>query len=211
MTFNQRPGAGGTQTTPLFYCLVHSPIIFSCSYSFLWPSPFKRLKVSSQDRDESRPTYHANNGQDNSLTRAPPALAMVTSRPATWLRSLAFNGTRKPSGMTRFRIKPLMGGDAGQRRAFGASRPFITTTTASPMAVTSTDFVSKKVIVSLSCQRNLTLVALNFTEPFRGVVQAGDTTSTCKLRGNGSRGYSLPVPHEDCGTKHVVSMVFDLR
>ena len=66
-------------------------------------------------------------------------------------------------------------------------------------------FISSKVNVTLSCEPEEILVNLNFTQPFRGVVQSGDNNTSCRIRGDGRRVYVLRVPHNSCGTKHVVS------
>lgn len=42
---------------------------------------------------------------------------------------------------------------------------------------------------------------------FRGVIQAGDESSACRIRGNRSKFYKLSVPHNKCGTSTVVSTV----
>ena len=59
--------------------------------------------------------------------------------------------------------------------------------------------------VGLSCEPEETVVKFNFTNPFRGVIQAGPSNSPCKIKGDGRKQYSLGVPHASCGTKHVVS------
>ena len=59
--------------------------------------------------------------------------------------------------------------------------------------------------VGLSCEPEETVVKFNFTNAFRGVIQAGPANSPCKIKGDGRRHYSLGVPHASCGTKHVVS------
>ncbi|XP_053208353.1 uncharacterized protein LOC128392361 isoform X2 [Panonychus citri] len=66
-------------------------------------------------------------------------------------------------------------------------------------------FVSSKVNVTLSCEPEEILVNLNFTSPFKGVIQSGDKNTSCRIRGDGKRTYVLKVPHNSCGTKHVVS------
>ncbi|RWS15439.1 uncharacterized protein B4U79_15763 [Dinothrombium tinctorium] len=42
-------------------------------------------------------------------------------------------------------------------------------------------------------------------KPFKGVIQVGDNHNACRIRGDNNRNYSLRVPHNGCGTRHVVS------
>ncbi|KAH9360279.1 hypothetical protein HPB48_005731 [Haemaphysalis longicornis] len=60
--------------------------------------------------------------------------------------------------------------------------------------------------VVLTCEPERFLVRINFTQPFRGVVHAGDKRDNCRIRGDGSRRYTLPVPLNDCSTTHNVSL-----
>lgn len=66
------------------------------------------------------------------------------------------------------------------------------------------EFVSAQVRVQLDCSRDKTVVRLNFTKPFNGIVGAGklDTTK-CKLNGNGAQYYELHVAHNatQCDTQ----------
>lgn len=65
------------------------------------------------------------------------------------------------------------------------------------VAVHEREFVSPQVSVRVDCQRDKTLIGLNFTQPFAGLLGAGRLDSTtCKLSGDGaSRSYQLQVPH----------------
>ncbi|XP_076346728.1 uncharacterized protein LOC143244976 [Tachypleus tridentatus] len=65
------------------------------------------------------------------------------------------------------------------------------------------EYVSQKSRVSLTCNPDEILVNLVFNEPFLGVIHAGDKDSSCKIYGTGDTNYSLRVPFNDCGTKHV--------
>lgn len=65
---------------------------------------------------------------------------------------------------------------------------------------TRSEFTSERVRVSLSCDSDVILVNLNFTEPFHGVAYAGPPKSSCRLRGSGEKSYLLRVPLDDCGT-----------
>ncbi|XP_013790368.1 uncharacterized protein LOC106474223 [Limulus polyphemus] len=65
------------------------------------------------------------------------------------------------------------------------------------------EYVSQKSRVSLTCNPDEILVNVVFNEPFHGVIHAGDKGSSCKIYGTGDTNYSLHVPFNDCGTKHV--------
>ncbi|KAH7984125.1 hypothetical protein HPB52_017243 [Rhipicephalus sanguineus] len=72
----------------------------------------------------------------------------------------------------------------------------------------SNQFLSRPVLggrMVLTCEPERFLVRINFTQPFRGVVHAGDKRDNCRIRGNGSHRYTLPVPLNDCSTTHNVS------
>lgn len=66
------------------------------------------------------------------------------------------------------------------------------------------EFKSAQVKIQMECQRDKTIIRLNFTRPFNGIVGAGklDTTK-CKLNGNGTKVYELHVRHNstDCDTQ----------
>lgn len=66
------------------------------------------------------------------------------------------------------------------------------------------EFVSPQVKVSMECQRDKTIIKVNFTRPFSGTLGSGrlDTTK-CKLNGNGTRYYEISVNHNasQCDTQ----------
>lgn len=66
------------------------------------------------------------------------------------------------------------------------------------------EFVSPQVKVQIECQRDKTIIKVNFSQPFSGTLGAGklDTTQ-CKLNGNGTKLYELQVKHNssDCDTQ----------
>lgn len=63
-------------------------------------------------------------------------------------------------------------------------------------------FTTDRTRVVLTCEPERFVVRINFTQPFRGVVHAGDKRDNCRIRGDGSRRYTLPVPLNDCSTTH---------
>lgn len=66
----------------------------------------------------------------------------------------------------------------------------------SELMVHEREFVSPQLRIQIDCQRDKTIVRVNFTRPFSGTLGAGklDTTS-CKLNGNGTTRYELEVAH----------------
>lgn len=66
------------------------------------------------------------------------------------------------------------------------------------------EFVSPQVKVQMECQRDKTIIKVNFTQPFSGTLGSGrlDTTK-CKLNGNGTRYYEISVNHNSsqCDTQ----------
>uniref|UniRef100_A0A147BH47 ZP domain-containing protein n=1 Tax=Ixodes ricinus TaxID=34613 RepID=A0A147BH47_IXORI len=63
-------------------------------------------------------------------------------------------------------------------------------------------FATDRTRVSLTCEPERFLVQISFTQPFRGVVHAGHKKGKCKIRGDGSRAYTLRVPLNDCSSTH---------
>lgn len=66
------------------------------------------------------------------------------------------------------------------------------------------EFVSPQVKIQIECQRDKTVIKVNFSKPFNGTLGAGklDTTQ-CKLVGNGTRQYEIQVKHNssNCDTQ----------
>lgn len=72
------------------------------------------------------------------------------------------------------------------------------------MMVHEREFVSPLVRVQMECQRDKTIVKVNFTKPFNGILSAGRLETTkCKLNGNGAKYYELQVLHNEthCDTQ----------
>lgn len=72
------------------------------------------------------------------------------------------------------------------------------------MIVHEREFLSPQVRVQMECQRDKTLVKVNFTKPFSGILGAGRLDVTkCKLYGNGTKYYELQVHHNatQCDTQ----------
>lgn len=66
------------------------------------------------------------------------------------------------------------------------------------------EFVSPLVRVQMECKRDKTVIKLNFTQPFNGILGAGKLeTSECKVLGNGTKLYELQVQHNstNCDTQ----------
>lgn len=58
------------------------------------------------------------------------------------------------------------------------------------------EFVSPQARVQLDCSRDKTVIKLNFSKPFNGIISAGKLETTdCKLTGNGQQYYELKVQH----------------
>lgn len=72
------------------------------------------------------------------------------------------------------------------------------------MLVHEREYVSPQVKVQMECQRDKTIIKVNFTKPFSGILGSGrlDTTK-CKLNGNGTRYYEISVNHNasQCDTQ----------
>lgn len=67
------------------------------------------------------------------------------------------------------------------------------------------EFVSPQARVQLDCQRDKTVIRVNFTRPFNGILGVGNPETTkCKLLGSNERYYELKVSHnatDDCNAK----------
>jgi hypothetical protein len=67
------------------------------------------------------------------------------------------------------------------------------------------EFVSAQARVQLDCQRDKTVIKVNFTRPFNGILGVGNPETTkCKLIGSSGRYYELQVNHnatEECNAK----------
>lgn len=77
-------------------------------------------------------------------------------------------------------------------------------TNSSDMIVHEREFVSPQARVQMDCQRDKTIIRVNFTRPFNGIISAGKLeTSKCKLNGNGTSYYELHVSHNEsqCDTE----------
>lgn len=85
----------------------------------------------------------------------------------------------------------VVGNPGGREVLRGPTRP-----------VVKNYFTTDRTKVVLTCEPERFLVRINFTQPFRGVVHAGDKRDNCRIRGDGSRLYTLPVPLNDCSTTH---------
>ncbi|XP_075533750.1 uncharacterized protein LOC142566751 isoform X2 [Dermacentor variabilis] len=85
----------------------------------------------------------------------------------------------------------VVGNPGGREVLRGPTRP-----------VVKNYFTTDRTKVVLTCEPERFLVRINFTQPFRGVVHAGDKRDNCRIRGDGSRLYTLPVPLNDCSTMH---------
>lgn len=74
----------------------------------------------------------------------------------------------------------------------------------SQLMVHEREYVSPQVRVQIECQRDKTIIKVNFTQPFSGTLGSGklDTTK-CKLNGNGTKYYELLVQHNatQCDTQ----------
>jgi len=72
------------------------------------------------------------------------------------------------------------------------------------LTVHEREFVSPQVRVQMECQRDKTIMKVNFTQPFNGILGAGrlDTTK-CKQFGNGTKYYEIIVKHNatQCDTE----------
>lgn len=72
------------------------------------------------------------------------------------------------------------------------------------MLVHEREFISPQLRVQMDCQRDKTIMKLNFTKPFNGIIGAGRLETTkCKLIGTGAKYYELQVLHNatDCDTQ----------
>uniref|UniRef100_A0A6G1SLT6 ZP domain-containing protein n=1 Tax=Aceria tosichella TaxID=561515 RepID=A0A6G1SLT6_9ACAR len=67
------------------------------------------------------------------------------------------------------------------------------------------EFISPQARVQLDCQRDKTVIRVNFTRPFNGILGAGNPETTkCKLIGSNGRYYELQVSHnatEECNAR----------
>lgn len=64
------------------------------------------------------------------------------------------------------------------------------------MLVHEREFVSPLVRVQMDCQRDKTLVRVNFSKPYNGILSVGRIETTkCKLFGDGSKQYEISVNH----------------
>lgn len=75
---------------------------------------------------------------------------------------------------------------------------------ATDMIVHEREFISPQVRVQMECQRDKTIIKMNFTQPFNGILGAGKLdTSKCQQAGNGTMYYVLQVAHNEtqCDTQ----------
>lgn len=77
-------------------------------------------------------------------------------------------------------------------------------TSGADLMVHEREFVSPQVRVQIECQRDKTVIKVNFSQPFNGILSAGKLdTSQCKLNGNGTKLYEIQVKHNSsrCDTQ----------
>ncbi|KAH8034207.1 hypothetical protein HPB51_021877 [Rhipicephalus microplus] len=115
----------------------------------------------------------------------------VMVSPTSVVVNLCESGVPPPSGCTRVTF-------AARLISYRVRRPM---NCHDELGSDRTDMRSRTILV-LTCEPERFLVRINFTQPFRGVVHAGDKRDNCRIRGNGSHFYTLPVPLNDCSTAH---------
>lgn len=60
------------------------------------------------------------------------------------------------------------------------------------------EFKSSSVKVQIDCSRDSTMIRLNFTKPFSGIIGAGNLDSSkCRIEGNGGSIYELRIAHNE--------------
>lgn len=116
---------------------------------------------------------------------------------------------------TNRHLNAAMGADGSHRPANIPRKRSTTTEKPASMGVATSgtndmvivherEFVSSQARVQIECQRDKTLIKVNFTRPFNGILGAGKLESTkCKLSGMGSKYYELQVLHNatQCDTQ----------
>lgn len=90
------------------------------------------------------------------------------------------------------------------RATSGSFRPTSNNSTPADTLVHEREFVSSQVRVQMECQRDKTIIKINFAQPFNGILGSGrlDTTK-CRLNGNGTKYYEISVDHNEtqCDTQ----------